>query len=464
VYWKGASRGAEHHADGATFDDWWTTQAGFRTDVSTNTRDSFTLQGDVSKGSHGQRVTVSSYSPPAQVPLDGALDAFGVNVLARWQRTITPQRGFHVQAYFDRTSWLAPHFGEQRNTFDVDFVHYATFDSRHTVTAGTGARVSPSHFIKMIPSLDFTPADETSTVYSAFAQDEIALVPDRLWLTAGTKIEHNTYTGFEAQPDLRAVWTPDATQSIWGAVTRAVRTPSRIENAIVSTAYSSTTVVPIYLRINGNPDFEAERTLGYEAGYRARFFARSYLDLAAFHNVHRGLGSFGLGRVSLEDTPSPLHAVADVVYVNGVNGTSTGFEVSPDWQLSPLLQLRGSYSFVGFDLANAPDSVDVNAVKRYEGSSPHHQARLEAHATPAPGIQIDLAYRAVSALAAPKIPGYGTADARIGWDLSKGADLAIVGQNLLTPSHPEFGHAQGLPVGIARSVYVEVRWQRSNRP
>jgi iron complex outermembrane receptor protein len=463
VYAKGASRGAEDHADDASFDDWWTTQTGFRADVTPNSEDTFTLQGDLSKGSHGQRVTVPSFSPPAQVPLDGNLDAFGVNLRARWDRTITAQRGFHLQAYFDRTSWLAPHFGEQRNTFDVDFVHDATVAARHTITAGAGARVSPSHFIQMIPSLNFTPGDETSSVYSAFAQDEIALVPDRLWLTAGSKVEHNSYTGFEVQPDVRAVWMPHADQSIWGAVTRAVRTPSRIENAIVSTAYSTTTVVPIYLRINGNADFQAERTLSYEAGYRARPVPRTYVDIAAFHNVHRGLGSFGLGNVSLEQTPSPLHAVADVVYVNGVNGTSDGFEVSPDWQLSPALQLRGSYSFVRFDLSNAPDSIDVNAVNRYEGASPHHQTRLEAHAAPIAGVDVDLTYRAVSALSAPKVPGYGTADARIGLAISKAMELAVVGQNLLTPSHPEFGHL-GLPVGIARSIYVELRWQRANQP
>jgi len=463
VYVKGASRGAEDHADDTSFDDWWTTQAGFRADLTGNSEDTFTLQGDLSKGSHGQRVTVPSFSPPAQVPLDGDLAASGVNLLARWQRNITTQRGFRLQAYFDRTSWLAPHFGEQRNTFDVDFVHYATLASRHTITAGSGARVSPSHFIQMIPSLNFTPGDETSSVYSAFAQDEIALVPDHLWLTAGSKIEHNSYTGVEVEPDVRAVWMPHVDQSIWGAVTRAVRTPSRIENAIVSTAYSTTTVVPIYLRLNGNPDFQAERTLSYEAGYRARLVPRTYVDIAGFHNVHRGLGSFGLGSVSLEQTPAPLHAIVDVVYVNGINGTSDGFEVSPDWQLSPALQLRGSYSFVRFDLANAPDSIDVNAVNRYEGSSPHHQARLEAHATPAAGVDLDLAYRAVSALPAQKIPGYGTADARISLAVSKATELAIVGQNLLASSHPEFGHL-GLPVGIERSIYVELRWQRANRP
>src|SRR5258705_2830500 len=150
VYGKGVSRGAEHHADGATFDDWWTTQAGFRADVTRHAGHTFTVQRDISKGSHGQRVNVASFTPPSQVPLDGYLDALGVNVLARWQREFTSERGVRLQAYFDRTSWTAPHFDERRNTIDVDFLQHATLAGRHAVTAGGGARVSPSRFIHVL--------------------------------------------------------------------------------------------------------------------------------------------------------------------------------------------------------------------------------------------------------------------------------------------------------------------------
>jgi iron complex outermembrane receptor protein len=460
VYGKGVSRGAEHHANGATFDEWWTTQAGFRTDWTPGTGNTLTVQGDVSKGNHGQRVNATSYSPPAQVALDGHLDAVGVNVLARWQRDFTSGRGFRLQAYLDRTSWLAPHFGERRTTVDVDFLHHVTFGGRHTVTAGGGARISPSRFIQMIPTLDFTPNRQTDSVYSGFAEDEIALVRDRVWLTAGSKIERNNYTGLEVEPGARVLWTPRPGQSVWSAITRAVRTPSRIEDAIVATSYSQTTTVPVFLRLNGNPDFDAERTIGYEAGYRARLATQTYLDIAAFHNRHRGLGSFGLGQIALEQTPLPLHAVVNVLYVNGVSGTSDGFELSPNWQPRAGWQLRGSYSYVRFDLANTPGSIDVNAVNRYTGSSPHHQVRLESLLNLPGGAEFDAAYRYAGALPAQKVAAYHTADARIGWMLRSGVELSIAGQNLLTPSHVEFGHSTGQPVGIARSVYMEVRWRR----
>src|SRR5439155_7009715 len=141
-------------------DEWWTTQAGFRTDWRKDAANTLTVQGDVSRGSHGQRVNVTSFSPPSQVALDGNLDALGVNVLARWERDTGEGRGFRLQAYVDHTSWQAPHFAERRNTFDVDFVHHATLARRHALTAGAGARLSPSLFSQMVPTLDFTPRRE----------------------------------------------------------------------------------------------------------------------------------------------------------------------------------------------------------------------------------------------------------------------------------------------------------------
>ena len=323
-----------------------------------------TVQGDVSKGASRTARQVASFCPPAQVALDGSLHAVGVNVLARWQRDFTATRGFRLQAYVDRTSWLAPHLGEQRNTIDVDFLHHATLAARHTVTAGVGARVSPSRFIQQVPTLDFTPRVQTDSVYSGFAEDEMALVPEHLWLTAGSKIEHNNYTGVEVQPGARLLWAPRPGQSAWASVSRAVRTPSRIEDAIASTSYSTTTTVPIFLRVTGNPDFDAERTVAYEAGYRARVASQVYVDLAAFHNRHRGLGSFGLGRVTIEQTPLPVHAVVDVLYVNGVSGRSDGFELSPEWQPREWWRLRGG--------------VFLRAVRPGEHAGQHRRERGDA--------------------------------------------------------------------------------------
>jgi iron complex outermembrane receptor protein len=246
-------------------------------------------------------------------------------------------------------------------------------------------------------------------------------------------------------------------------VTRAVRTPSRIEDAIISTAFAPTIVapIPVFLRITGNPSFQAERLIGYEVGYRARMMGQSYLDIAAFHDAHHGLSSFGLGTVTIEATPAPIHGVVNVLYVNGVSGSSNGFELSPEWQARKWWQLRGSYSYVQFDLANTPGSIDVNAVARYSGSSPHHKVRAQSQMNLPLGSELDLTYRYVSDLPAQLVPAYHTADARIGWSMSPTVALSVAGQNLLAPSHAEFGHGSPTLVGIARSIYMELRWSRA---
>src|SRR5258705_4550833 len=150
VYGKGVNRGAMRHPDGAAFDEWWTTQSGFRTDWRKDAVNTFTVQGDVSRGSHGQRVNVASFSPPSQVALDGNLNATGVNVLARLQRELGDGRGVRLQAYVDHTSWQAPHFAERRNTVDVDFVHNTTLARRHAFTAGAPRRRRPALFSQAI--------------------------------------------------------------------------------------------------------------------------------------------------------------------------------------------------------------------------------------------------------------------------------------------------------------------------
>jgi iron complex outermembrane receptor protein len=373
-----------------------------------------TVEGEINRGGHGQRVTTASFTPPANMPLDGSLDARGGYVLARWQRQITAAQDLQVQAYVDRTSWLAPHFGERRTTIDLDVVHRVQAGGRHAVTWGAGARWSPSTFQQVLPALDFTPANDTLRIYSGFVQDEAMVLASRLWLTAGLKLEHNSYTGLEAQPSARILWTPRRSQTVWASATRAVRIPSRIERAVRSMSYSSTTVVPIYIEAVGNDDVEAEELVGYEAGYRTLVLPQLYVDVAAFRNRHDGLSSFGPPQVRVEGSPI-LHAVASFPYVNGVDGTSSGIEIAPDWRPAAWWQLKGSYSYLRMDLRTTPASIDANAVSRYQGSSPHHQARLQAVVSLPRGVELAAAHRYVSGLPARGAPAYQTLDVRVGW-------------------------------------------------
>ena len=117
----------------------------------------------------------------------------------------------------------------------------------------------------------FTPPVLDQALYSGFLQDEIRLARD-VYFTIGSKLEHNDYTGYEAEPSGRLQWNLDATQLLWAAVSRAVRTPSRYDHDLVVPSGLVDAPPPFQFPsayLQGNPDFKAETLIAYEAGYRA---------------------------------------------------------------------------------------------------------------------------------------------------------------------------------------------------
>jgi iron complex outermembrane receptor protein len=239
VYAKAFSRGYEFHPDRQHFDDWHMGQAGFRTDCEPRGRDTLTFQGDLYNGDAREKVGITTYSPPATAYVQQNAELSGGNLLGRWRRVINGGSDFQIETYFDHTRREESSFGEIRNTFDVDFLDHLTLPKRQNVLWGAGMRFSPSHFIQKVPTIVFKP-HATDELYSLFAQDEVGIVRDRLWLTVGSKFLHNNYTGWELQPTARLLLAVNSRQSAWAAVTRAVRTPSRLEEDLKLTALIST--------------------------------------------------------------------------------------------------------------------------------------------------------------------------------------------------------------------------------
>jgi iron complex outermembrane receptor protein len=340
---------------------------------------------------------------------------------------------------------------------DLDVVHHFGV-TRQDVRWGLGMHLSPSRFTQTVPTLDLTSHNETDSIYSAFAEDEIALVPERVSLTVGAKLEHNNFTGAEVQPSVRMMWTPTDRQSTWFGVTRAVRTPSQLEQNLRLMRFLMATP-PTFLQILGSSSFQAERVVGYEAGYRLALANQAFIDVSTFRNRHDDLESFGQGSLTLAASPTP-HVLFSLPYANGAAGVSGGFEMAPDWKVSRWAQIRSSYSYLHVDVHStltAPDILKV--IPTYNGSSPAHQATLQALVTLPRGWEVDQTYRHVSALPARATPAYTTLDARVGYRLSSSLDISVVGQNLLQNHHAEFGHDPGPIVYIKRGVYAAVTWR-----
>jgi iron complex outermembrane recepter protein len=462
VYGKAFTRGPEFHPDHGQFDDWRMGQTGFRTDWDAHNPDRLTLQGDLYYGDAGQRVGITSYSPPFMTNVEQNAELSGGNLLGRWERKLGSGSDIQLQTYYDRTSRKQANFAESRDTFDIDFVHHLTLPGRQDFLWGLGARLSSGNASVVVPTVMFTPNHFTDKLYNAFIQDEIPIVGEQLSLTIGSKFLHNNYSGFEIQPTARLLWTPSSRQSVWGAVTRAVRTPSRVEEDLQLTAFLAANPLT-FARVVGDRKFSSESLLGYEAGYRNLVSPKFYIDFAAFYNNYDHLLSIEPGAPFLESSPPPPHVIIPFSFRNGLLGNTAGFEIAPDWTPTPTWRLRGSYSYLHIDLSKEASSLDPSTVNSTQGSSPHHQVEVQSSLDLSKKLEFDQTFRYVSALPAQLVGAYTTADVRFSWHATRSLDLSVVGQNLFQPHHPEFGGDPGSLVGIERSGYIKLTWQTWQR-
>jgi iron complex outermembrane receptor protein len=458
IYGKGFSRAPEQHPDGRNFDDWRRGQTGFRLDSQLSATDQLTISGDVYGGEAGQALQVSSYAPPA-IPTVYADRTFnGQNVMAAWQRKLASGGDIQLRAYFDRTERHELNYREIRNTFDIDFIHHLTLP-RNDVTWGLGARISPSHYFQTVPTVDFVPHRQTYNIFSAFLQDEITLVPDRLSFTVGSKFENTTFSGFNAQPSARLAWMPTERDTVWAAVTRAIRTASRIEDGF-SYSFLQSPAIPLYLRLLGDGGFTQEKMLGYETGIRHSFSNHGSLDLSLFHDRYHDLLSVEAATPFVETSPNPAHLVLPIYFRNGIAANTTGGEISGLWDLKPWWRVQASYALALVDARHEPGSIDASTVKQLEGDTAAHSVVVRSTFQIPHNFDIGLTYRFVSAIPDQKVESYSTGDISAGWRPHNSVEFRVVGSNLFSPAHAEYGGDPGPLVGIARSMYFGITVRR----
>jgi len=458
-FWgKGFMRDSQYHADGGNFDDWRRGQAGFRMDWNPTIRDRLAVSGGAYWTKAGSRLAVSSYSPPAIVNVEGDVDLSGQNIVLEWNRSFQSGSDIQIRSYFDRTDRNDLNYREVRNTVDFDFIHHVPRRWNDFIW-GAGVHVSPSEFFQTVPTVDFTPARNTYSIYSGFGQDTISLVPNRLSATLGTKLEHNSFSGFEIQPSLRLAWTPNDQQTIWAAVTRAVRTPSRLEEGFHFTALAAPTV-PLYLRLIGDGQFQSENLNGYELGARAFIKGRTIISVAGFYNRYDNLLSVENQPPSPEATPEPAHFILPLYFRNGINAETKGVEVTALWDTGSWWRLRPSYSYIHLNASRDASSDDASTEKQLEGDSPQHKVVVQSFLTLSRSLTLDLTYRYVSSIPDQKVPAYSTGDIHIAKKIGREFEVSAAGRNLLQPHHPEYGGLPGGLIEIRRSAYLKLAWTK----
>jgi iron complex outermembrane receptor protein len=428
MYAKYRYRGSEVFETGASArDPLRTAQAGFRFDRGAANRTVMTLQGDLYKGAVG-----ISDRPDS--------DVAGGNLLARIARTYSGGAQLQLQAYYDGTYRRVPRqFAEHRDTADIDLQYRTRLGLRHDLVAGAGYQLTHGHAAPS-PVLFFAPETRTSPLVNLFVQDEITLVPNRVAIIIGSKVEHNDYTGFEYQPTVRARWTVRERGSVWGAVSRAVRMPTRFDSDLRFTGQS-----PIVV-LRGDAGFRSETVLSRELGYRYRFGSAASIDVAAFHNTY--------DRLRTQEPTLP--AGIPIVLRNNMEGRTSGLEASAEYEPAARVRLHAGYTLLSEDLRLKPGIVDI-AQGAAEYNDPKHQVWMRSAIDLRGGFETDGVFRFVGELPHPRVPRYAELTLRLGWRRGR-TELSLVGDNLLHDRHAEFGNLTPREE-YPRSAFLQATWR-----
>jgi len=467
AYTKYFDWGPSVYPSGMTAHDGWDSlRGGFRADWTPAGANSLTLQGDVYRTRFDETLTTASLSAPYSNTFSNDGQYTGGNILGRWNHT-SERSSMSLQMYYDNTT-ISDHslFGDHQNILDIDFQHgFHVGDSQQFVW-GLGYR---SIHDKNNPSftVSLQPNQVTLNQFSTFLQDEISLVDNRLQITLGSKFERNEFTGFEIEPNARLLWNLTPNQSIWTAVSRAVRTPALTEEGLRLNSQvippgtpANPTPFPAVVAVFGSHQFNSEDLLAYELGYRVQVTSTLSLDVATFYNNYSNLRTAEPGAPFVEGSPAPTDIVIPFVAGNKMSGGTYGVELFADWKVVPKWRLVGSYSYLQMDIHKNADSQDPTP-DLPNGSSPRHQWYLRSSVDLPKHFEQDTTLRFVDQLPSLNVPSYYSLDAHLGWRPVSRLELSIGGQNLLNNWHFEFmpDFVNTSPTVVKRSIFGSITFK-----
>lgn len=439
-------------------DDWHLLHGGFRADTTLSKKDSLTTQGDIYAGSEGATIVHSVFSPPDNLTVQRVAGLSGGNLLGRWDRIFSARSDTTLQIYFDRHTRSGPESREVRNTFDLDFQHHVAWGTRQDLIWGAGYRYSGDQTVGTVDQA-FVPADSAGDLFNLFIQDQIALKPDRLALSVGTKLENSYFTGYDLEPSARLAWTPSRRHTFWAAISRASQTPSRRRAGL--DAALAALPGPAEVILLGNPDPKSEHVIAYELGYRAELHRRLSIDLATFFNAYSDLETIEPQPPFLDNNSNPPLLVIPKMLDHQMHGTTEGLEAFAKWKVTSFWTLSPGYSFLEMHLHTGASSQDTISAADAQGSNPAHQAQLRSHVEMSHGFSWDTNAYFVGHLPVQFVPSYTRLDTQLRWQFAERAELSVVGQNLLQDHHLEFNDALAAVNSsqVKRSAYAKVSWR-----
>ncbi|MBL1216702.1 MAG: hypothetical protein D8M59_04325 [Planctomycetes bacterium] len=441
VYGKFSEFAKFRPAGPAYTDDWRRAQGGFRFDWGGTDDDDFTLQGDVYSAHVGESIKYVDVDAGTVSDIDGTHDFVGWNVLGRWTHRISEDSTVQVQGYFDWANWHIPypdmqHAHQTIATVDLDFQHTLSAFDRHALVWGGNFRFVSSDYHNG-GVVQFEDTNRQITTVSGFIQDTMTIVPDRLDVVLGTKIEHNEFTFFEFQPNARVLWTPDERQTIWASVSRAVRIPSYVEDHGGVTLSAAGPGMPV--RLIANRDLEPDELIAYEVGYRIRPTDRIAFDVTAYAN--------DLDKITDVESVSLL----DLQVTNTQDGEAYGFEGSATWEVEDNWTLSGTYSFEQMYLHGRDETKESDLA--------HHMFSIRSSLDLTEDVSLDAAWYYTDSNGYENTAAHHRLDVGVLWTPRHNMEVRVWGQNLLDGHTREYSEDNYLSRGYSeteRSVRAQV--------
>ena len=381
-------------------------QAGFRTEWTPSRQDNITVQGNFLREKSNQEGYIT---PPTTT---NPRTNINTSLLTRWTRKVDENTDWALQLYY-----FDPYSGQSERTintsmFDLDF-QYHIHRGRHDIVWGFGYRNNDEILTGMMAMMD------SEQIPSYFIQDTIELERDRFYLTLGSKFDHNSVTHFEFQPNVKLAWTPDKRTSIWGSISRAVRTPSLLD------------------RYAG--DYQSEDAMSYELGIRRQPNDRFFWELATFFTRYDNL----------------IAAQGFIGRQNVGTGETYGFELNTTYEINKKWHITAWYAFLVENIHLPPGYTPVFTV----GGAPRNEAYFQSGWDLGRNVSLDLMFRYVDSLAAG-VEEYFVADINLTWRPTKRLELSLVGQNLLNGDYYEFvASGATKPTKTEPGVYGMVSWR-----
>lgn len=443
-------------------DGWHMARGGFRMDSVVSSKDTLMFQGDIYSAREGiPTIDFPSITAAAPQNIEQLGNLSGGFVQGVWDHTASPRSDTTLQVSYDRYK-RDDILREGRTTLDVDFQHHFSGWARQNIVWGLAYQYSASNSVGNLTG-SFVPADITTQLFGSFVQDEIAIVPDQLYLTVGTKLEHNYYTGFGLMPSARMAWAPSTHHTLWAAVSKAERTPSELDVSAHATlsGFAAPGGLPVLLTFIGNPHVKNEGLIAYEAGYRTTVRKQLSVDFTAYYNKYTDQNTSEPSTPFLESMPPPPHLIIPITYENLMHGETHGVEIAVNWQATRRWTLSPGYAFEEIHMHLAPTSQDTTSVSGTEGSSPDHSAQLRSNLALSHGLSWDTSAYFVGRLTDPSEASYTRLDTELSWHFSESASVSFVGQNLLRDLHEEFVDSTGSARAtlVKRSAYAKLSWR-----